>query len=80
MKTLSYLFGRTKKLSKLVSKFYYAHFSGKDLNITKDNVLSYESTGEKLKTIFKEYEKLSGKEGLSMILDKEYEDCDDPQE
>ena len=53
------------------------HFTAKDLNITKDNVLSYESTGEKLKTIFKEFEKLSGKEGMSMILDEEYEECDE---
>ena len=56
--TVAYLFKKTKNLSTLISDFYASNISSKNLNITQDYILSYESTLTKIKFIFEEFAKL----------------------
>lgn len=62
-------------MSRNVSRFYHAHFSQKDMNVTLDNVLSYENTQKKLQEIFQKFEELSGKKTQASII---VEDEDSP--
>lgn len=51
-----------------------SHFPNKDANITLDNVLSYESTSEKLKIIFQKYEEITGEKRAPEAIMEESDD------
>lgn len=46
------MFKRTKELSALISDFHMTHIKQIDLNITQENILSFNSASAKLKEIF----------------------------
>lgn len=72
------MFTQTKKLSIAISRFYQTHFTSQDLNMTLINVLSHESTSNKLTKIFQKFEEFSGKKTMASIIEDE-ENLESPQ-
>jgi serine/threonine protein kinase len=68
--TVAYLFKKTKHLSTIISEFYVQNIMSKNLNITQDHILSYESTLSKIKIIFDEFLKMKEKEKIIVKDDK----------
>ena len=56
--TVGFMFKRTKELSALISDFHMTHIKKIDLNITQENILSFNSASQKLNEIFEEYKNL----------------------
>ena len=51
-KTISYLFKRTKDMSRIISEFHLKNMTKQNLNVTQDYIINYDSSVKKLKEIF----------------------------
>lgn len=61
--TVGYLFKRTKSLSSSISSFHEQHCLGpKHLDVTQENLLSYENTISKLEQIFQRFVEMKSKD------------------